>query len=226
MENPIYNIVKNTIWPIKTISVATPATEVPMLGVLRISWDMMTNEETKLGLFGETSLSDISRLPDKMYALPAARPEEIEAWLSEVGWSIGAGYMYRWNKAPGRPYDHLWGNLYTIGDSPMVEESPDIDSEELAEATILNGVWEWEINCAWKKAQGSSAEMFESWRKNDPSLEPDGRRSIPFPGWSDSHPWKKAENIGEGYESRYYFCKPKQYVKYRDVLPKNLLAKD
>lgn len=217
-KNPLAEIIEKIIWPIKTITVATPSTPTPVEGMVWITYDMMTSQIKQKK---EGTLSSMSRIPDTYHhLLSCPTPQELQEWISEVGWALGAGYMYRWHHAPGRKSLHLWGlERYSV----MGDDSAEGDtSPELAELCEKFGVWSWEINCAYGKQNGFTLDLMASWLKNDPSLQPDGSRLGNFPGWNGDHPWLQAVEPGTGYESRYQFAKPEKYNKNRDVLVNGL----
>ncbi len=219
-DNPIVAKIP-MILPIKTISISTPAK--PLSGImLWIKYDAgmdMADPDVDKKFENKIKTTGWSRMSDTYIRLDCDwyRPEDIERWVSEIGWALGGGYMYRWHSSPGRPKKHLWGTLqYEVMGSSMAEGDT---APELAELCEQLGCWQWEINCAYKKDKGHSKMYFDRWRKADPTLETDGSRSTTFPGWESYHPFLEATKTGTGYESRYYFCKPKKYHKDRDVLP-------
>lgn len=120
--------------------------------------------------------------------------------------------MYRWHNAPGRESLHLWGlEVYDLGDGDV---SATGDSNyALAELCKNFGVWEWEINSAWRRQ-----DNLIKWRTEDPQRGNDGLRSTPFPGWAGEHPWARAKTEGTGYESHYLYVKPPKYNKREDIL--------
>jgi len=166
-------------------------------------------------------VSGWSRAADSYIFLPGhVAPEELQQWISEIGWRIGAGYMYRWFFSPGDAHKHLWGMMrYSIAgmDTALGDTAPD-----LAEEAERYGVWSWEINCAWRKGEAHSKIFFPKWREADPTLLEDGTSEGAFPVWDGDHPWLRATEPNTGCESQYYFCKPPKYNKQKDVLVKGL----
>lgn len=156
-------------------------------------------------------------------------PEEIECWVSEIGWALGAGYMYRWHKPPVPPDDetgidtvrHFFGiPLYKImGEDDVIG---DTDNSDLVAVAAEKGYWQWEINCAYRKSDGSSKMFWRKWKEADPSLAEDGSRPTAFPGWEGRHPFLRATEPRTGYESRYFYCLPKNGKNKRDVFVKGL----
>ena len=69
-----------------------------------------------------------------------------------------------------------------------------------------HGCWEWEINASYNKKHAHTALFWPEWYKCDPSLDEDGSRSAPFPGWEGNHPWLRASQPQTAYESHYYYC--------------------
>ena len=221
LDNPIAAAIPLLV-PIKTISVSTPNLPGSDL-VLWIKYDAgldMRHPEMEQGLESKVKVTGWSRLSDSYIRVAAnwSKPAEIEKWVSEIGWRLGGGYMYRWNKAPGRSSGHLWGTVkYTVNGDDL---SSGDTAPDLADRCETYGCWEWEINCAPQKDKGHTAYLFEKWREADPTLTDDGSRSGDFPGWESYHPYLEAEEADTGYESRYYFIRPKKYNKQRDVLVK------
>lgn len=220
LDNPVAAAIPLYV-PIKTISVATPN----LPGSDLIVWikydaglDMRHTEIEEKNK--DVKVTGWSRLSDDYIRISCdwSEPSEIEKWVSEVGWRLGAGYMYRWNKAPGRTNGHLWGSaIYEVNGDALARGDKAYDLAELCETY---GCWEWEINCAYQKDKGHSSMFFDRWKEADPTLQPDGSRSGNFPGWQNYHPYLAAEQIDTGYESRYYYSKPKKYNRQRDVMVK------
>lgn len=208
----------NLLCPVKAIFVSTPDKSNSEL-MIQIKWDAgMDMRIPELGIPDISSADAIieqrkvvtvsgwSRMADTYTLLtaPWEHPAEIEQWVSEIGWRLGAGYMYRWHSAPGDRYDHLWGNIrYTVLGDDMYRGDA---SEELALLTEEYGCWQWEINASHRKMYGHSAIFWPEWYNCDPSLDEDGGRSVPFPGWDGHHPWLRATEPHTGYESHYFFC--------------------
>ena len=218
-SNPIAEIVRNSAYPVKTVMVSMPDTPISLGCMLWLNYDAgMAIRDPRMDVNG-VKVTGWSKSADTYIYIPDyVKPEQLQDWLSAIGWGIGAGYMYRWHHSPGRPMNHLWGlTRYTI--AGMDTAHGDANSD-LAEMTGKYGCWSWEINCAWRKAEGHSAIYFAKWREHDPTLTDNGTRLGKFPGWNGAHPWLKATAPDTGYESRYYFCKPEKYNKHRDVLVK------
>lgn len=206
MDNPLRQHIP-LYYPLKRIVFATP----DMAGaaiMLRITWDagidMRIPEMEGAGGGGE--VSGWARMAD-MYIradIPWATPDTLERYISEIGWALGAGYMYRWHKAPGMHREHLWGLIRYS--TPAGELAMGDSSEELSALAAQHGCWEWEINAAYRKANGHTAMYWPAWRAADPSLDDDGGRSKPFPGWDGYHPWLRATQPYTAFISRYYYC--------------------
>lgn len=214
-DNPLSEMIKTIVWPIKTVTVATPSTPKPVTGMVWICYDAMTAQTVQIA--GEIEATGMSRIADTYHhLLSCPSPEELQGWVSELGWVLGSGYMYRWHHAPGRRMEHLWGlERYAVAGEAMQEGD---NSKELAALCAQYGVWSWEINCAYGKRNGMSAMMMDSWIHHDPSLQEDGSRAGYFPGWDGAHPWLQAQETGSGYESQYYYARPKRYSANKDVL--------
>ena len=150
----------------------------------------------------------------------APRPkEQIETELSVIAWELGASYLYRWYMRC-HDYTDLFGNPYTFDDGqPLVDDSAVDVADYLPDARTW-GAWVWKFNVSWKRGI-VIPRQFRS-QKRDPFFENDGSRSVPFPGWNNTHPWLTSDEIGDGFESHYFFIKPKYYRKNTDVLPKGL----
>ena len=216
-NNPIADKIRDAILSIKRITISMPDTSTPQGAMMEIMYDAgMSIRDPRMDQQG-VKVTGWSRAATTYIYLPIyATPEQIQEWISALGWAIGSGYMYRWHFAPGRPLKHLWGmERYSINgmDTALGDSAPDF-----AEMTVEHGCWSWEINCAWRKAEGHTALLFTKWKEHDPTLTDDGTRSGDFPGWAGEHPWLRATEPNAGYESRYYFCKPEKYNKNRDVL--------
>lgn len=213
MDNPIWGKIRIPIEmgiP-KTISVACPARAPYNIVHISISWDEGCNirvpahEDRRLKGVDTTGWSRRADTSIRIILPAGTDPQQIEDWISIIGWRLGAGYMYRWSHAPGNPRKHCYGlSRYTsMGeDSEYGDRSPD-----LADRAERDGNFSWEINCAWKKSEGASKIFWESWLKCDPTLNNDGGRKKEFPGWDGNHPWEKAEEKNTGFESHFYFCK-------------------
>lgn len=217
-DNPIADKIP-LIYPIKRINISTPCN--PHSGLmLQIVYDAgMDMRLPELDIPDNSSpnaiieqrkavtVSGWSRMSDTYILLPSVfwtSPADIEAYISEIGWQLGAGYMYRWHHSPGDPHKHLWGLIrYSCAAGDM---SSGDDSEELAELAEEHGCWSWEINASYRKADGCSALHWPEWYRCDPSLSEDGSRTAPFPGWDGHHPFLQATEPHTGYESHYFFC--------------------
>jgi hypothetical protein len=189
-------------------------------GMLWITYDGMLPTRPSVAMVDTTVYSCPA---DTYHLIRGGRyPEEWQKLMSEAGWYFGAGYMYRWHAAPGREMPWLWGlerYQFTTGDfSGTMEDSATGDaSPELAELCRRCGAWEWEINSAWRR-EG----VFEKWHAEDPTRGPDGRRTSEWPGWAASHPLLRALAEGTGYESHYYYVRPKRYNRKTDALRRGI----
>lgn len=204
--------------PVKRISISTPDKADSDI-MIQITWDAgmdmripelevpdISSPDAIIERRKAVTVSGWSRMADT-YVLIDAKwndPSQIEQWVSEIGWCLGAGYMYRWHNAPGSAHKHLWGLVkYSVaGDDLQIGDS----SEELSELTEKYGCWSWEINSAYRKADGHSKIFWSEWYRADISLDPDGSRSTPFPGWDGHHSFLRATEPQTGYESHYFFC--------------------
>ena len=216
IEN-ISQFLSGTVIPLNTVTVAVPATPYPHGGVLKITYAAATGSVQKSE---SGTLETWGKLPDEFHPIAPRPKEQLEAELSAIAWELGAGYLYRWYERCG-DYGHLFRNMYSFADGePFADDSAVNAADYLPDAETY-GVWIWEFNVAWKRGVAIPWQ-FESWRQHDPSLEDDGRRSIPFPGWDDSHPGLTTDEPCAGFESHYYFAVPKKYNKNTDVLAKGL----
>lgn len=206
---------------IKTIAISIP--DMPMMtsAHLRINWDMGMDVRVPEMDVSDTSSPDAiiegrnavvctgwSKRADTNIAVTLAAettPQDIEQWMSEIGWAIGAGYMYRWYHGPSdvAPEWDFGGGVYTCAgmDSAVGDEQP-----QLAQVAKDNGYWSWEVNAAYHKSQGQSKMYWEEWYRTDISLIENGSRLEPFPGWDGSHPWLWSKSANTGYESHYFYA--------------------
>lgn len=218
-DNPVSDIIRNAIYPVKTIRVSMPDSPLSLGCMAWVSYDAgMSIRDPRMESAGVKTTGWAKAADTYIYLPDHIRPEQLQEWLSEIGWIIGAGYMYRWHHAPGQPYNHLWGlKRYSIAgmDTAYGDANPD-----LAEMADKYGCWSWEINCAYRKGEGHTAMLLPKWREHDPTLTAAGSRLGVFPGWAGEHPWLRATDPNTGYESQYYFCKPKKYNRHKDVLAK------
>lgn len=195
--------------PPATIRLAVPDTA-NTGAMLWVSYDMMY--ETKPSQ-ADLDTTVYSRPADTYHYLNESHtPAEWQDIMSRAGWTLGAGYMYRWHLAPGREHYYLWGlEIYDLGDNDVSALGD--SNYGLAELCRQYGAWEWEINSAWRRQ-----DKLIKWRAEDPQRGEDGLRSIPFPGWAAEHPWLRATREGTGYESHYCYVLPPDYNRHTDVL--------
>ncbi len=217
-KNPISTKL-NLHMPVKTITISSP--DVPGSDImLWISWDAgmhmrvpelevpdISSADAIIEQRKAVTVTGWSRMAASYILVTDVcweDPAEIEQWVSEIGWALGAGYMYRWYDVPGSRHDHLWGNVrYTVmGDDLSRGDA----SDWLADLAEKHGCWQWEINAAYHKQNGQSALFWPEWYRCDVSLDEDGGRSSQFPGWDGHHPWLRAIADVPGYESHYYYC--------------------
>lgn len=219
MITDLREFLSGTVIPLNTVTVTVPATPYPHLGVVKIQYAAASGDVQKT----ETgTLTTYETLPDELYTFAPKPKEQIESELSVIGWEFGAGYLYRWYERMSN-YRHLYENLYDFADGkPFVDDSG-INAADYRHQSEVYGVWQWEFNVVWKRGIAKPWQ-FESFRRNDPSLEDDGRRSTPFPGWQDMHPWLTTDEPKSGFESHYYFYRdPKMRLnKNTDVLPNGI----
>lgn len=118
--------------------------------------------------------------------------EQVEEWLEEAAWALGAWDMARYSNPPEADPDH-WreqpGNgiavnfcgLDAVYSIPGSTGSPDQNNWALGDIAAHEGWWSWCFKpaAAWPS---DSIELKSSLR-GDASLQPDGRRHLPFPGW-------------------------------------------
>lgn len=213
MGNVIVDKVKLVarIAPPKTIKLSMPDAE-NVGAMLWITYDAMI--ETQQIQDGVTQ-SGFGRPADTYHYIGELHmAQEWQDIMSEAGWLLGGGYMYRWQFAPGREYNHLWGlDVYDLGDGDVTATGD--SNYGLAELCRQFGVWQWEINSAWHRQ-----DNLIKWRAEDSQRGTDGLRSIPFPGWAGEHPLRRATAEGTGYESHYCYIKPPKYKKNEDILVK------
>lgn len=213
MSNIIVDTVKMVarIAPPKEIRLSKPDTD-RTAAMLWITYDTMT-ETRRMLLDGSITETGFSRPADTYhYIADIYTADEWQKIMSEAGWILGGGYMYRWHSAPGRESLHLWGlEIYDFGDGDVSATGD--SSYALAELCKKFGNWEWEINSAWRRQ-----DKLIKWRTEDPQRGEDGLRFTPFPGWAGEHPWARAKEEGTGYESHYCYVKPPKYNKREDIL--------
>ncbi len=215
MSNIIVDTIKMVarIAPPKTIKLSMPDTE-GVGSMLWITYDMMY--ETKPTGLALADTTVYSRPADTYHYISEYHtPEFWQDIISVAGWILGAGYMYRWQFAPGREHNHLWGlDRYDLGDGDVTATGD--SNYGLAELCRQYGTWQWEINSAWRRE-----EKLIKWRTEDPRRGEDGCRTTPFPWWSSNHPLLRATVEGTGYESHYYYVQPRKYNPREDVMVKN-----
>jgi hypothetical protein len=120
-------------------------------------------------------------------------PGDIERWLSEIGWALGAGYMYRWHTAPNTgsmPYWAFGADRYTVAG---MDTAYGDNNADLAQEAYTHGFWQWEINAAYNKQQGNSSLFWDEWYRCDVSLDSDGSRSTQWLGWDGHCPMLTAD---------------------------------
>ncbi|MBW1812098.1 MAG: hypothetical protein JRJ39_00120 [Deltaproteobacteria bacterium] len=206
--------------PIKTISLSTPDKSLSDL-IMTITWDcgaeirhkdMEDNFKNKVKITGWSCAADtIIRIP-----LAWSTPQYIEDLISEIGWYLGAGYMYRWHKAPGKACDYFFGCArYTCAGEDS--QHGDDGWSLLADADKC-GYWTWEINTSYLKRLGTSKIFWPSWRKHDSTLTNDGTRDDDWQGWDGTHNFYRATDLNTGYESQFFYYRPKKYNKNIHVL--------
>lgn len=218
---------------IKTIRLAVadqPGSDI----IMSIIWDEMSPVRLpEMEQQGIMSANGISRRSDTVIRCPIdwILPSDIEGWLSQIGWRIGAGYMYRWHKSPIDASDTVAKDSlsHIIGVSSYVINGVDTiigdrDTEDVLADMIQYGHWEWEINCSYRKYEGSTALFWPSWKAHDNTLQDDGSRRDDFPGWHGNHPYLRAVEPRSAYESRYFYSKPKRFNKHTDILPKHFIV--
>lgn len=152
-------------------------------------------------------------------------PQDLEDQIAELGWYLGAGYMFRWQKRPDMPDSaishYFGGQRYTVEIGGVAEDFGRGDySEDMIESAAQNGLWVWEINSTYLMRCGINQFLWPKWRDEDCTRNEDGLRLSAFPGFSSSHPWME-DFTCDGYESRFYFSRPKNYNKNRDVMVNN-----
>lgn len=216
--NALYKGLGSLLVPIKSISFATPAS--PGSDVMAcITYNAGTEwaEPREDKDFPGVKVSGWSRMPDDYIkiAIDWDTPQEIEQMVSEIGWRLGAGYMYRWIKGPGE-HAHCFGNQYTINGEALAKG----DHSDLMKTIAKEcGVYEWEINSSYLMSSGCNP-YWAKWQAEDPRRDSEGMRPSDFPGWDSGHPWHDIPGPHEGYESRFFYVKPKRYNIHRDVLVK------
>ena len=217
-DNPIAKKL-NLLSPVKRISISTPDKPGSAL-MIQIVWDAgldmrmseldvpdISSADAIIEQRKAVTVSGWGRLADTYILLEGISwddPAIIERYVSEIGWRLGAGYMYRWQHSPGEPHKHLWGLIrYAVMGDDLYNGDA---SEELSLLSEEYGCWTWEINASYRKMHGHTAMFWPEWYGCDPSLDQDGGRSASFPGWDGCHPWLRATKSLTGYESHYYFC--------------------
>lgn len=224
-NTPISEYIPITEEPIACIRISTP--NAPIIRSLHIQIVWGTGERVRVPSQEHRSpgvdVTGWSRRADteiRVPYLPADTSiEDIERWVSEVGWVLGAGYMYRWFHGPSktRP-DHAFGGARwtSLGEENAIGD----EDTDLAEDAVESGYWEWEINATYRKAESYTSVLMDSWRRHDPTLAEDGSRLGPFPGWDGGHPYLTTGERNTGYESHYFFAMPRDYHPSGDVLPR------
>lgn len=228
MKN-ILQFLKSSVIPLDTIRVATPATPYPTEAVLTVSYCASTGDAQKTE--SGATLETWGKLPDTMHLLAPRSKEEMEAELSDAGFFLGAGYLFRWYHSPGSRMEHRYRNMYTFAvgltaDSfrydPLSDDSDvSADADRLMDLSEEYGTFEWEFNVSYRRNLAKPWQ-FESWRKHDPSIDDEGKRDRPFPGWDGSFEFRTTEEPKNVIQSEYYYVMPKHYHQYQHVLVKGL----
>lgn len=227
MIDNILSFLRESVIPLDVVRVALPATPYPSEAVMTIQYNASTGDITKTE---SGKLETWSLLPDSMHVLAPRNKEEMEAELSVAGWYLGAGYLFRWYHRTD-DYSHHFRNRYSIavatGENSFRHEdfTDDTDAREIYHQMISRaedyGVWEWEFNVAYRR-NIAKPWQFESWRKHDPSIDDEGKRAEPFPGWDGSFEFQTTEDPHNSFCSEYYYAMPKQYHADYNVLVKGL----
>ena len=145
-----------------------------------------------------------SRLPDQVlrWKYPWGHISELEELVEQTAWSLGGAYLERFAKAPYsgeqpytapgaglRPSFCGLGKCYSfpgLGEASIGQ----MDNEDLMEEAARTGYWSWRFNVCFRMHQAHKIDRgrFEDCRRKDPTLQDDGSREGPFPGWSPREP--------------------------------------
>ena len=174
----------------------------PMTAVIvQIRWRRGTGPigSTRIVLATKVSTIGPSRLPDQVlrWNYPWGQVSELEELVVQTAWSLGAGYIHRFAKPPysgALPYNAPGaGILPSFCGLDKCYEFPhqgaasigQMDNEDLMEEAARKGYWRWDFNVCFQmhKAHPLERSQLESWRTEDPTIEVDGSRKGPFPGW-------------------------------------------
>jgi len=221
MNNQLLQAMGPLLAPIKSVSIAFPA--VPgSEGVMTICYN--TGEDFGLPVQGnEVKLTGWSKMADTYIRVKIGweNPLDVEKMVSELGWYLGGGYMYRWIFGPGAErHKHRFGcqRYEVMGDSLAIGEA----APDLLAMAQEHGVWEWEINSAYLMRIGINHFFWTKWKSEDNFRNEDGLRGSPFPGWAGGHRWHPVPEEGHGIESCFFYTMPKKLNKRCDVLVNGL----
>ncbi len=223
----VLEFLRSSVIPLDRVAVATPATPYPSEAVMTVSYCASTGsaQKTESG----ATLETWGKLPDTMHLLAPRSKEDIEAELSDAGFFLGAGYLFRWYHSPGSRMEHRYRNMYSvIADvanatyEPLADDADvSADADRLMDLSEEYGTWEWEFNVAYRRNLAVPWQ-FESWKKHDPTIDGEGKRDRPFPGWDGSFEFQTTDEPNNVIQSEFYYAMPKRYRKYQHVLVKGL----
>lgn len=143
--------------------------------------------------------SSCSRPSDSLIQCCAAwwSVAQLEGWITEAAWHLGAGYFARWSQPPGRDPEAMGSGLGhdfgTLGWEVMGHRDAlgrCAPSDVVAEAA-RDGWWTWEHNIGYRQAEiGSmSARRALLWLAEAAACrDADGGRSAEWPGWDPEDP--------------------------------------
>ncbi|MCP9496092.1 MAG: hypothetical protein MSG64_16715 [Pyrinomonadaceae bacterium MAG19_C2-C3] len=181
--NPISAVLASEYGVINKVNLSTlRTTDAPL--VLRIGWEGMRRADR------DTHAHIYDRRPDSIRVVRAnwESSAEIESWLEECAWALGAGYLMRWIHAPSNKVTmgirrSFGDEIYTInGESLSAGDSP---RDEMFGVAARDGFIEWEFNSAYLRHESTFPAQLEAWRRHDATLLPSGNRDTIFPGWRD-----------------------------------------
>ena len=176
--------------------------------IVQIQWRPGTGPVGSRRMVQEVKVETIgpSRLPDQIlrWKFPWGHVSELEELVEQTAWSVGGTYLERFAKAPYsgelpytapgagiRPSFCGLGKCYSFpgqGEASIGE----MNNEDLVEEAARTGYWWWRFNVFFRMHEAHEIDRgrFQDWRRKDPTVQDDGSREGPFPGWLPREPFR------------------------------------
>ena len=174
-----------------------PATDI----VVQIRWRMGTALAPSARKVDGVTVQSIcpGRLPEQLlrWKFPWGHVSELEELVEQAAWSLGGSYLERFSKAPSDPASGLGPQFCGLGKyysfpGQGATSIGQTRNEDLMEEAARTGYWVWRFNTCYRQGQSPhpvDRGNFLSWRKKEPTLQEDGSRMGPFPGWLPREPF-------------------------------------